>query len=82
MDIHKDWGVSSFYCPSINTIIKTGNAKFIEDVESSGSEQPRNIVFEEESVDIPLINTKSDEVVTPVVVQDADYQFLSYLLLI
>ena len=48
------------------------NAKFIEDDESSGSAQPRIIVFEEESVDILLINTKSDEVITFVIVQDAD----------
>ena len=61
-----------FYCPSTNTIIETDNAKFIEDVESSGSAQRRNFLFEEEQVEIPMIPIETVEVVTPVLVQDAD----------
>ncbi|KAH7834402.1 hypothetical protein Vadar_015602 [Vaccinium darrowii] len=61
-----------FYCPSTNTIIETDNAKFIEDVESSGSAQTRNFLFEEEQVEIPMIPIETIEVVTPVLVQDAD----------
>ena len=34
---------------------ETGNAKFIEDVELSGRVPLRNVVFEEESVSIPII---------------------------
>ncbi|KAL6340850.1 hypothetical protein AAG906_031960 [Vitis piasezkii] len=34
-----------------------GNAKFIEDVELSGRKPLRNVVFEEESVNIPIIAT-------------------------
>ena len=34
-----------------------GNAKFIEDVELSGRELLRKVVFEEESVSIPIITT-------------------------
>ena len=33
-----------------------GNAKFIEDVELSGREPLRKVVFEEKSVNIPIIN--------------------------
>lgn len=62
-----------FYCPSINTIIETDNVKFIEDVESSGSaQQPRNFEFEEEHIEFPMIHVDTDDVVTPVLVQDAD----------
>ena len=45
-----------FYDPSIRSFFETGNAKFIEDVELSGREPLRKVVFEEESVNIPIIN--------------------------
>ena len=59
-----------FYSSSSNTIFETGNAKFIEDVENSGSSQSRNITFEEERVDLPIVGIESDEVITPVVRHD------------
>ncbi|RVW79277.1 Retrovirus-related Pol polyprotein from transposon TNT 1-94 [Vitis vinifera] len=46
-----------FYDPSTRSFFETGNAKFIEDVELSGREPLRNVVFEEESVSIPIITT-------------------------
>ncbi|KAL6338645.1 hypothetical protein AAG906_021462 [Vitis piasezkii] len=42
-----------FYDPSSRSFFETGNARFIEDVELSGREPLRNVVFEEESVSIP-----------------------------
>ena len=42
-----------FYDPSSRSFFETGNAKFIEDVELSGREPLRKVVFEEESVSIP-----------------------------
>ena len=43
------------YVPSTRSLFETGNAKFIEDVELSGRVPLRNVVFEEESVSIPII---------------------------
>ena len=42
-----------FYNPSTRSLFETGNAKFIEDVELSGREPLRKVVFEEEYVSIP-----------------------------
>ena len=44
-----------FYDPLTRSFFETGNAKFIEDVELSRRESLRNVVFEEESVSIPII---------------------------
>ncbi|RVW92501.1 Retrovirus-related Pol polyprotein from transposon TNT 1-94 [Vitis vinifera] len=44
-----------FYDPSTRSFFETGNAKFIEDVELSGRESLRKVVFEEESVSVPII---------------------------
>ncbi|RVW84956.1 Retrovirus-related Pol polyprotein from transposon TNT 1-94 [Vitis vinifera] len=46
-----------FYDPSTRSFFETGNAKFIEDVELSGREPLRKVVFEEEFVNIPIIMT-------------------------
>ncbi|RVW46052.1 Retrovirus-related Pol polyprotein from transposon TNT 1-94 [Vitis vinifera] len=46
-----------FYDPSTRSFFETGNAKFIEDVELSGRESLRKVVFEEKSVNIPIITT-------------------------
>ena len=42
-----------FYDPSSRSFFETGNAKFIEDVELTGREPLRKVVFKEESVSIP-----------------------------
>ena len=47
-----------FYDPSTRSFFETGNAKFIEDVELSGRESLRKVVFEEEYVSIPIITTR------------------------
>ena len=44
-----------FYDPSTRSFFETGNAKFIEDVELSGRKPLRKVVFEEESISIPII---------------------------
>ena len=44
-----------FYDPSTRSFFETDNAKFIEDVELSGRESLRKMVFEEESISIPII---------------------------
>ena len=46
-----------FYDPSTRSFFETVNAKFIEDVELSGRESLRKVVFEEEFVSIPIITT-------------------------
>ncbi|RVX07895.1 Retrovirus-related Pol polyprotein from transposon TNT 1-94 [Vitis vinifera] len=46
-----------FYDPSTRSLFETGNAKFIEDVELSGRESLRNVVFKEKYVNIPIITT-------------------------
>ncbi|KAK8948501.1 hypothetical protein KSP39_PZI005632 [Platanthera zijinensis] len=54
-----------FYCPSSKTIIETDNAKFLEDVDSSGRNSVRELTFEEEHVLIPVINVESGIVDAP-----------------
>ena len=46
-----------FYDPSTRSLFETGNTKFIEDVELSERESLRNVVFEEEFVSSPIIET-------------------------
>ena len=47
-----------FYDPSTRSFFETGNAKFVEDVELSGREPLRKVVFEEESVSILIITIR------------------------
>ena len=44
-----------FYDPSTRSFFETVNAKFSEDVELSERESLRKVVFEEESISIPII---------------------------
>ena len=46
-----------FYDLSTRSFFETGNAKFIENVELSRKEPLRKVVFEDESVSIPIIAT-------------------------
>ncbi|KAL6320066.1 hypothetical protein AAG906_004463 [Vitis piasezkii] len=46
-----------FYDSSTRSFFETNNAKFIEDVELSGREPLRKVVFEEKFVSIPIIAT-------------------------
>lgn len=55
-----------FYCPSHNPrIVETGNARFIENAEVSGSLEPRNVEIQEVRVQVPL-PLSSYQVVAPV----------------
>jgi len=47
-----------FYCPTHSTrIIETGNAWFIENGETSGSEASRNVEIKEVRVQVPIPST-------------------------
>ena len=54
--------------------METENAKFIEDVEYSGSLELRKIVFEEEYVIIPTTATEYDQVITFEIIDDANLE--------
>ena len=51
-----------FYDPSTRSLFETSNAKFIEDVELSGREPLKKVVFEEESASITIIATGHDHI--------------------
>ncbi|XP_075101857.1 uncharacterized protein LOC142177284 [Nicotiana tabacum] len=64
-----------FNCPNHGTrIIKTGNARFIENGEVSGSEEPCNMKIKEVRVQVPLSCTSSKLVALEVVVQHNNQQ--------
>ncbi|PHT84733.1 BEL1-like homeodomain protein 2 [Capsicum annuum] len=64
-----------FYCPNRSTrIVETGNARFIENGEVSGSEEPRNVKIKEVRVKIPLPCTYFKFVVLEDVVQQSNQQ--------
>jgi len=55
-----------FYCPTYSTrIVKTGNARFIENGETSGSEASRNVEIKEVRVQVPLTSTSTLRIVVP-----------------
>ena len=59
-----------FYNPSNRSFFETGNAKFIEDIDYSGSNHIRSIVFEEEHSNVPTtVIDDSDQVTIPITVQ-------------
>jgi hypothetical protein len=61
-----------FYCPTHSTkIIETGNARFLENGEISGSDKPQNAVIQEVRVQVSLPITSKENVV-PTVVQSFD----------
>ena len=58
-----------FYCPNHSTrIMETGNAKFIENDEISGSDNLQNVDVQEVRVQVPLPIT-SNEIVVPTIVE-------------
>ena len=58
-----------FYCPNHSMrIIETGNARFIENGEISGSTVPREVEIKEVRVKMPLACASSSKVITPLVV--------------
>ena len=55
--------VFKFYDPSSKSFFEMGNAKFIEDVEYSGSVKLRDLVFEEEHVTVPTVAIENDQAI-------------------
>jgi len=59
-----------FYCPTYNTrIIETGNARFIENGETSGSEASQNVEIKEVRVQVLVASTSLSRVVVSHVVE-------------
>ena len=59
-----------FYCPAHSTrIVEIGNAQFIENGETSGSEASRNMEIKEVRVQVPVGSTSLSRVVVPYVVE-------------
>ena len=57
-----------FYYPTHSTrIIETGNAQFIENGETSGSETSRNVEIKEVRVQVPITSTSLSRVIPHVV---------------
>ena len=64
-----------FYCPTHNTrIVETGNARFIENGETSGSEASQNVEIKEIRVQVPLSCASSSRLVVPHVVEPHNNQ--------
>ena len=62
-----------FYCLTHSTkIVETGNAKFLENGEISGSDKPQNVAIQGVRVKV-LLPITSKEVVVPTVVQSFDH---------
>ena len=54
-----------FYCPNHSMrIVETGNARFIENGEISGSTVPREVEIKEVRVQVPLAFASSSKVIT------------------
>jgi len=59
-----------FYCPTHSTrIVETGNARFIENGETNGSDASRNVEIKEVRVQVPLISTSTSSIVVLNVVE-------------
>jgi len=55
-----------FYCPTHSTrIVETGNAQFIKNGETSGSEASRNVEIKKVRVQVPLTSTFTSSIVVP-----------------
>jgi hypothetical protein len=55
-----------FYCPNHSTrIVETGNARFIENGENSGSIDPQNVEIKEVRVQVPLTRASTSTIVVP-----------------
>ena len=64
-----------FYCPTYSTrIVKTGNARFIENGEISGSEASQNVEIMEVRVQVHVASTSLSRVVVPHVVETHNNQ--------
>ena len=58
-----------FYCPNHSIrAVETGNARFIENCEISGSTVPREVEIKKVRVQVPLACASSNKVISPLVV--------------
>ena len=60
-----------FYDPTTRSFFEMGNAQFFEDVEFEGRNKAKDVVFEEESIPLPMIAIDNDQTVITDVVQEA-----------
>jgi len=59
-----------FYCPTHSTrTVESGNARFIENGETSGSDTSRNVEIKEVRVQVPLTSTSTSRIIVPNVVE-------------
>ena len=73
--IQKNQKGNRYYYPNHSTrIVETGNARFIENGELSGSEEPRKVEIKEVRVRVSLPFTSFKDVVPNVVVQPKNQQ--------
>jgi len=62
LGILRDLEVLDFIVPPLRTL-ETNNAKFIENIQSSGSQLHKDFTFEGEHIVIPMTTIPNDEVV-------------------
>ena len=70
-------GNYKFYDPSNKSFFETGNARFLEDIEFEGEDKVRNIVFEEEIIQISssiAINNDQEQIYDNVPEINQDHQ--------
>ena len=59
-----------FYCPAHSIrIVESGNARFIENGETSGIDTSQNVEIKEVRVQVPLTSTSTSSIVVPNVVE-------------
>ena len=59
-----------FYCPTHSTkIVETGNVRFIENGETSGSEASQNVEIKEVRVQVPLTSASTSRIFVPYTVE-------------
>jgi len=64
-----------FYCPTYSTrIVETGNVRFIENGETSGSEASQNVEIKEVRVQVPLTSASTSRIVVPYTVEPHNNQ--------
>ena len=64
-----------FYCPTHSTrIVETGNAKFIENGDTSGSEASQNVEIKEVRVQVPLTSASTSRIVVPYTIEPHNNQ--------
>ena len=64
-----------FYCPTRSTrIVETGNVRFIQNGETSGSEASQKVEIKEVRVQVPLTSTSTSRIIVPYIVEPQNNQ--------